>query len=121
VTRFEDVHIVLGDPARFSNARLAASQAGNLLALDPPEHGRQRRLLRPDFAVRQSAGWSRGLPRSSPITWTSWLECSPPERLFDTGSSQRGMMSAVWVAPVGAGIEPAWPRPARSNDAMNGF
>ncbi|MFC4942837.1 cytochrome P450 [Pseudonocardia sp. GCM10023141] len=69
VTRFEDVRTVLSDPGRFSNARqaamqtegldealaaeLAASQVGNLLTLDPPEHGRLRRLLTPEFTMRR--------------------------------------------------------------------
>ena len=69
VTRWEDVRMVLSDPARFSNAlgaplqvkglddasaeELAATQAGNLLALDPPEHGRLRRLLTPEFTMRR--------------------------------------------------------------------
>lgn len=70
VTRYEDVRTVLSDPERFSNAlmasmqtasvddpamaaELAAAQAGNLLSLDPPEHGRLRRLLTPEFTMRR--------------------------------------------------------------------
>jgi cytochrome P450 len=69
VTRFEDVRTVLSEPGRFSNAlqakmqseglddataaELAASQAGNLLTLDPPEHERLRRLLTPEFTMRR--------------------------------------------------------------------
>ncbi len=70
VTRFADVREVLSDPARFSNARLheagrapglppvgpeerARELAGNLLAADPPEHTRLRRLLTPEFTVRR--------------------------------------------------------------------
>lgn len=69
VTRFEDVRTVLSDPGRFSNALmaklqagaiegamaedLASLQAGNLLNLDPPEHGRLRRLLTPEFTMRR--------------------------------------------------------------------
>jgi cytochrome P450 len=71
VTRFADVREVLSDPARFSNARvspregsrlglppmskeeLARLRAGNLLAFDPPEHTRLRRLLTPEFTVRR--------------------------------------------------------------------
>jgi cytochrome P450 len=70
VTRFADVREVLSDPARFSNARLqgagrapglppvspeerARQLAGNLLAADPPEHTRLRRMLTPEFTVRR--------------------------------------------------------------------
>jgi cytochrome P450 len=70
VTRFADVREVLSDPVRFSNARLqeagrppgfppvspeerARQLAGNLLAADPPEHTRLRRMLTPEFTVRR--------------------------------------------------------------------
>ncbi|GAA4832313.1 cytochrome P450 [Saccharopolyspora rosea] len=65
VCRYEDVREVLSDPARFSNARtpvartdlseeeLAQMRAGNLLACDPPEHTRLRRMLTPEFTVRR--------------------------------------------------------------------
>jgi cytochrome P450 len=71
VTRFADVREVLSDPERFSNARLPARfgrpdgtpevspeeiarmRAGNLLAADPPEHTRLRRMLTPEFTVRR--------------------------------------------------------------------
>lgn len=69
VTRFTDVREVLGDSARFSNARTAsfrpqgqielsdeqitAMRAGNLLSFDPPEHTRLRRMLTPEFTVRR--------------------------------------------------------------------
>jgi cytochrome P450 len=70
VTRFADVREVLSDPARFSNARLQDARrppgfpplspeersrqiAGNLLAADPPEHTRLRRMLTPEFTVRR--------------------------------------------------------------------
>jgi cytochrome P450 len=68
VTRYDDVREVLSDPARFSNARtdfplaeqlqlsedeIAQQRAGQLLALDPPEHTRLRRMLTPEFTVRQ--------------------------------------------------------------------
>jgi cytochrome P450 len=70
VTRFADVREVLSDPVRFSNARLqdagrppglppvsreerARHLAGNLLAADPPEHTRLRRMLTPEFTVRR--------------------------------------------------------------------
>ncbi|MEV0387078.1 cytochrome P450 [Nonomuraea sp. NPDC050643] len=69
VTRFADVREVLGDSARFSNAQragfrppglpeiseeqLKAMRAGNLLAFDPPEHTRLRRMLTPEFTMRR--------------------------------------------------------------------
>lgn len=65
VTRWADVREVLGDPARFSNAFVAPMQqgrspeevarmrAGNLLAQDPPEHTRLRRLLTGEFTGRR--------------------------------------------------------------------
>ncbi|GAA2855550.1 cytochrome P450 [Nonomuraea rubra] len=67
VTRFADVREVLGDPARFSNARqprppgapdmpreqVEAQRAGHLLLFDPPEHTRLRRMLAPEFTMRR--------------------------------------------------------------------
>lgn len=69
VTGYADVRSVLSDPARFINAdqrsfalpddrelspeELAQMQAGQLLALDPPEHTRLRRMLTPEFTVRR--------------------------------------------------------------------
>lgn len=68
VTRYQDVREVLADTARFSNAGLASGvhpddtrsagererdRAGMLLAFDPPEHTRLRRLLTPEFTVRR--------------------------------------------------------------------
>jgi cytochrome P450 len=68
VTRFADVREVLSDPARFSNGQVRRRppdlpemsedeidrlRAGNLLAFDPPEHTRLRRLLTPEFTVRR--------------------------------------------------------------------
>ncbi|MEU4721164.1 cytochrome P450 [Nonomuraea dietziae] len=69
VTRFADVREVLGDPERFSNSMQAdfrppgapqlsgeeirALRAGNLLAFDPPEHTRLRRMLTPEFTMRR--------------------------------------------------------------------
>ncbi|MEU1390727.1 MULTISPECIES: cytochrome P450 [unclassified Nonomuraea] len=69
VTRYADVREVLGDADRFRLARqgaarmpgapelteeqLAELRAGNLLAQDPPEHTRLRRLLTPEFTIRR--------------------------------------------------------------------
>ncbi|GAA3221600.1 cytochrome P450 [Nonomuraea helvata] len=69
VSHFADVREVLGDPARFSNAQRAVFRApgmppvseeeikklraGNLLAFDPPEHTRLRRMLTPEFTMRR--------------------------------------------------------------------
>ncbi|MGN9840633.1 cytochrome P450 [Nonomuraea sp. H19] len=66
VLRHEDVREVLSDPTRFSNAMtpfFAAGEmsqeeqdklrAGFLLAFDPPEHTRLRRMLTPEFTIRR--------------------------------------------------------------------
>ncbi len=68
VLRYDDVRAVLADPVRFSNARTSLQvmngpqvgedeilqlRAGHLLALDPPEHTRLRRMLTPEFTVRR--------------------------------------------------------------------
>jgi cytochrome P450 len=67
VTRHDDVKAALADAQRFSNAkppgwaggpRFDADEhkrftAGNLLALDPPEHQRVRRMLTGEFTVRR--------------------------------------------------------------------
>jgi len=69
VTRYDDVKTVLSDHQRFSNARppgfvpagapqepeedLARARAGNLLALDPPQHHRLRRMLTGQFTGRR--------------------------------------------------------------------
>ncbi|MCG5215569.1 cytochrome P450 [Streptosporangium sp. KLBMP 9127] len=69
VTRFADVRAVLSDVERFkqparlpfqsasmpdiSDEELVRRQAGNLLALNPPEHTRLRRILTPEFTVRR--------------------------------------------------------------------
>ncbi|MFI0420846.1 cytochrome P450 [Spongiactinospora sp. 9N601] len=66
VCRHEDVRQVLSDPARFSNAltpfpgagqvdaeEAARLRAGQLIAFDPPEHTRLRRMLTGEFTVRR--------------------------------------------------------------------
>ena len=69
VSRYQDVREVLSDPVRFSNARarsfappegpqfsaeeLEQMRAGQMLAFDPPEHTRLRRMLTPEFTVRR--------------------------------------------------------------------
>lgn len=68
ITRYEDAREVLSDPVRFSNARFqpfgaagdqlsaeerAEMRAGQLLALDPPDHTRLRHMLTPEFTVRR--------------------------------------------------------------------
>jgi cytochrome P450 len=72
VTRYEDVREVLSDARRFSNAgvqsiappgspglsveEMARMRAGQMLAFDPPEHTRLRRMLTPEFTVRRMRG-----------------------------------------------------------------
>ncbi|BBX19014.1 cytochrome P450 [Mycolicibacterium duvalii] len=68
VTRYDDVKAVLSDHHRFSNRRppgavapgsgvdedeLTRARSGNLLALDPPEHQRLRRMLTGEFTLRR--------------------------------------------------------------------
>ncbi|HEY0814974.1 MAG TPA: cytochrome P450 [Pseudonocardia sp.] len=66
VTHYADVREVLGDATHFSNnaaftspqdprsdEERAKARAGQLLAFDPPEHTRLRRLLTPEFTVRR--------------------------------------------------------------------
>jgi cytochrome P450 len=65
VTRHADVRALLGDSGTFSNAwtfgavagldeeEAAAARRGNLLAYDPPEHTRLRRMLTPEFTMRR--------------------------------------------------------------------
>ncbi len=72
VTRYDDVREVLSDAVRFSNAsrhsfappdgpelseeEIAEMRAGHLLACDPPEHTRLRRMLIPEFTARRMRG-----------------------------------------------------------------
>lgn len=66
VTRARDVRKVLADHRRFSRVLSPESMggvgpgreslAGDLLFIDPPEHTRLRRMLIPEFTVRQVAG-----------------------------------------------------------------
>ncbi|BAL90275.1 putative cytochrome P450 [Actinoplanes missouriensis 431] len=73
VSRHADVKAVLGDP-RFSRAATVdadvprttpwRTQAGNLMAMDPPEHTRTRRLVAPVFSRR---GAERLRPRTEEI------------------------------------------------------
>jgi cytochrome P450 len=63
VTRYDDAREVLGDATRFSNQRVPVvpmpgidpekMRAGQLLALDPPDHTRLRRLLTGEFTVKR--------------------------------------------------------------------
>ncbi|WP_219461748.1 cytochrome P450 [Nonomuraea rhizosphaerae] len=68
VARYADVRALLSDTERFSNSRqnfvqlagpnltpqqIKEMRAGNLLAADPPEHTRLRRLLTPEFTLRR--------------------------------------------------------------------
>jgi cytochrome P450 len=66
VLRHEDVREVLSDPTQFSNAMTPFAAAGEmsqeeqdklragfLLAFDPPEHTRLRRMLTPEFTIRR--------------------------------------------------------------------
>ena len=71
VSRYEDVREILADPGRFSNVNqwvvgpggpvlsdeeIAELRAGQMLAFDPPDHTRLRRMLTPEFTVRRMRG-----------------------------------------------------------------
>ncbi|MEU7813415.1 cytochrome P450 [Pseudonocardia sp. NPDC049154] len=67
LTRHADVRRMLGDAESFANGwtpadlvgasrdprQLTGDRSGNLLALDPPDHTRLRRMLTPEFTVRR--------------------------------------------------------------------
>lgn len=69
VTRHDDVKAMLSDHEHFANGRppgfvppgvsemsaeeQARARVGNLLAIDPPEHQRLRRMLTPEFTIRR--------------------------------------------------------------------
>ncbi|MEU6129910.1 cytochrome P450 [Saccharopolyspora sp. NPDC047091] len=67
LTRHADVRRMLGDAETFRNGwgpedldggrrdprQLSGERSGNLLALDPPDHTRLRRMLTPEFTVRR--------------------------------------------------------------------
>ena len=66
LTRHADVRAMLGDADAFANGwtpediggardprQLSGDRRGNLLALDPPDHTRLRRMLTPEFTVRR--------------------------------------------------------------------
>ncbi|WP_431917981.1 cytochrome P450 [Nonomuraea jabiensis] len=66
ILRYEDVREVFADGTRFSSAlatfpdargmseeEQAKLRAGNLIAFDPPEHTRLRRMLTPEFTMRR--------------------------------------------------------------------
>lgn len=68
LTRHSDVRRMLGDAETFRNGwtpadlqgdtardprQLSGDRSGNLLALDPPDHTRLRRMLTPEFTVRR--------------------------------------------------------------------
>ncbi|CAM3791332.1 cytochrome P450 [Kibdelosporangium persicum] len=60
VTKYSDIREVFGDANRFSNSAEArpfgdqiADRSGFLLAYDPPDHTRLRKMLTPEFTVRR--------------------------------------------------------------------
>jgi cytochrome P450 len=67
ITRYEDIVTVLSDPATFSSERggiTLEEQSGeelgerrNFLELDPPRHGRFRKVLAPDFTPKAVGRW----------------------------------------------------------------
>lgn len=100
ITRHDDVKAVLADHERFSNTRPPGfvvpgapevtpeeqqrSRAGNLLALDPPEHQRVRRMLTSEFTIRRI---KRLEPRITAIVdehLDAMAEAGPPVDLVES-------------------------------------
>jgi cytochrome P450 len=96
VCRYDDVREVLSDPVRFSSARtpfgpqaggdlsaeeLAALRAGNLIALDPPEHTRLRRILAPEFTARRISRLEPGIREIVQAALDELDQAGPPADL----------------------------------------
>ena len=98
LTRYDDVRRMLGDADGFANGwtpsdlgqtgrdprQLSGDRAGNLLALDPPDHTRLRRLLTGEFTVRGCAASSRASPRSSTDHLDAMERAGAPADLVST-------------------------------------
>ncbi len=91
VTRYADVRTVLGD-ARFSRAasigrdepRVAPqSPEGGMLAMDPPEHTRLRRLVTKAFTVRRVEELRPRVERIADELVDRLVEAGPPADLVD--------------------------------------
>ncbi len=71
ITRYQDIVTVLGDPTTFSSElggvtleEQSAEELGerrNFLELDPPRHGRFRKVLAPDFTPKAVGRWEAWL------------------------------------------------------------
>ncbi|MGW4644340.1 cytochrome P450 [Sphaerisporangium sp. NPDC004334] len=101
VTRYEDVREVLGDATRFGNdpvdhrsyasiavsghsgegAGTAPPRHGFLLAYDPPDHTRLRRLLTPEFTVRRIQRLAPRIERIVTDHLDAMEEAGPPADL----------------------------------------
>ncbi len=100
VTRHEDVKAVLADHERFSNGRppefrvpgapemsdeeVASARAGNLLAMDPPEHQRLRRMLTPEFTIRRMKRLEPRIVEIVDAQLAAMENAGPPVDLVDT-------------------------------------
>lgn len=95
---------VLGDPATFSSrtAQLFAGDSGevipegDLLQIDPPDHRKQRELVRQAFTPRLLAGWE---PRIEDLT-TELLEAVRGEDHFDVVASLASPLPVLVVGKM---------------------
>lgn len=92
VTRYEDVRAVLNDPrlSRAAATRPDAPRLGparpepdSIMAMDPPDHTRLRRLLAPAFTGRQAERLRPGIARTTERLLDVMAETGPPVDLVE--------------------------------------
>jgi cytochrome P450 len=92
VTRYEDVRAVLNDPrlSRAATTRPEAPRLGparpepdSIMAMDPPDHTRLRRLLAPAFTGRQAERLRPRIARTAERLLDDMAEIGPPVDLVE--------------------------------------
>ncbi|MEU3341752.1 cytochrome P450 [Streptomyces sp. NPDC006668] len=92
VTRYEDVRAVLNDPrlSRAATTRPDAPRLGparpepdSIMAMDPPDHTRLRRLLAPAFTGRQAERLRPRIARTAERLLDDMAEIGPPVDLVE--------------------------------------
>ncbi|MFF9135665.1 cytochrome P450 [Streptomyces sp. NPDC014806] len=92
VTRYEDVRAVLNDPrlSRAATTRPDAPRLGparpepdSIMAMDPPDHTRLRRLLAPAFTGRQAERLRPRIARTAERLLDDMTEIGPPVDLVE--------------------------------------
>lgn len=92
VTRYEDVRAVLNDPrlSRAATTRPDAPRLGparpepdSIMAMDPPDHTRLRRLLAPAFTGRQAERLRPRIARTTGRLLDAMAEMGPPVDLVE--------------------------------------